>query len=169
MLISAPVKLASSPARVAAAAARHLIARSHQTINFVHPHRAHSPIASTSGSGGPALVVDADPAAFAHFQFAAPRQLILANTGGKHRISAVSGHRRRSSATQSLLIVDNFRRRLAGMHPDAQIMNFFPQHRRTTVIQLYRHTRFGANSTMGFQPPAASAHWPLQGQAGRRR
>ena len=132
--------------------ARHLIAWRHQAINFILPQGAFADRQHVR-VGGTALVVDADPAAFTYAQSAAARQRVLrANTGGEHQHIGRQRAAVGEVQLQPLLIANNFRRRLAGVHSDAQLADFFPQHRRAAVVQLHRHQVRRKLDNVSFQP-----------------
>ncbi len=102
------------------------------------------------------MIVDHNPAAFAHIQAAGPGQGILGtDAGGKHNQigfqMAVVGevHPQPRVAARN-----NGRGGFLGVHLHAQILDLLAQKGATLIVQLHRHQARGKFHHMGLQPQA---------------
>ena len=132
--------------------ARHLVARCHQAKDFPLPQRAFAD-GKHVGIGGPAAVVNTDPAALPCSQPAAARQRVLwTNTGRKDHHIRFQLLAIGKPQHQPAVCVGNLRRRFTGVYPYAQRLNFPAQHCRAVIVELHRHQIRRKLHHVGFQP-----------------
>ena len=132
--------------------ARHLVARCHQAKDFPLPQRAF-PDGKHVRIGGPAAVVNTDPAALADSQPAAARQRVLrTNTGREDHHVRFQLFTIGKAQHQPVVCGGNLRRRFTGVYPYAQRLNFPAQHCRTVAVELHRHQVRRKLHHVGFQP-----------------
>ena len=132
--------------------ARHLVARCHQAKDFPLPQRAF-PDGKHIRIGGPAAVVNADPAALADSQPAAARQRVLRpNTSREDHHVRFQLFTIGKAQHQPVVCGGNLRRRFTGVYPYTQRLNFPAQHCRTVAVELHRHQVRRKLHHVGFQP-----------------
>ena len=131
---------------------RHLITGRDQTEDFPLPQGAFAD-GQHVRIGGPAAVVNADPAALANSQPATARQRVLrTNTGRKDHHVRFQLFTIGKAQHQSTVRGGNLRRRSTGVNANAQRLDFPAQHRRAVVVELHRHQIGRKLNHVGFQP-----------------